>query len=295
MKKKNIYKTLSYIFLVLALMPVIYLIASRIQLHRLNMKSVTTYVKSQYTEEELEELRKKKESYNKKVKESFAPTTEPQHTSENNNNIIGILYIPRISEIIPIYFGTSDEILSKGVGIMEKTSLPGGVGSNSVITGHRGTHNAKLFRYLDKLEMNDSVYIYTNEELLKYKIFNHAVIQPDDGTLLTLEEDKDKITLLTCTPYLINTERLLYFGERTNLSDEENKSILEIIKNGNKQLEKNILDNENTKDFNDAKDNRTLYLILIIVIIFILIILIYIIIKLLLKKKDEELDNLHKD
>ena len=284
-KKTNIYKILSYIFLLLAIIPLIYLVASRIQLHRLNMKSVTTYVEAQYSEEELEKIKRQKEAYNKKVKTDFTPTTEPQHISDNNDTVIGVLYIPRIAEVIPIYFGTSDEILSKGVGIMEKTSLPGGMGSNCVLTGHRGTHNAKLFRYLDKLEMNDPVYIYTNNDLLKYKIFNHAVIQPDDGRLLTLEKDRDKITLLTCTPYLINTERLLYFGERAKLTKSERDDVLDIIKNGNK---KKLKQNSQMKDTNNREYSKIIYILAILVIILLLLLIIYILYKLLRNKDNAD-------
>lgn len=128
---------------------------------------------------------------------------------------IGTIEIPSIDVDLPIYAGTNEEILQKGCGHLEGTSLPiGGKSTHSVITAHRGLPQVKLFRDLDKMEVGD-VFYYTNvKETLAYQVDQILVIEPWNFDPVLVVEGKDYMTLLTCTPYMINSHRLLVRGHR---------------------------------------------------------------------------------
>jgi len=131
------------------------------------------------------------------------------------NGAFGYLEIPKIKEILPIYLGATESNLAKGVAQMESTSIPiGGMGTNSVIAGHRGYYGANMFRYLDQLEVGDRIYIYTYGMTLTYEVTGSEVIHPYQTEKLEIEPDKDQVTLLTCTPYRVSTHRLLIHTRR---------------------------------------------------------------------------------
>ena len=133
------------------------------------------------------------------------------------NGIMGYIEIPKISVNLPIYHGTSEEVLSKGVGHIEATSVPiGGKGTHCVLTGHTGLPSAELFTRLDELKIGDYFYINVLDEVLTYKVNQILTVLPTELDSLQLEEDKDLVTLITCTPYGINTHRLLVRAERTD-------------------------------------------------------------------------------
>lgn len=135
------------------------------------------------------------------------------------NEKIGVLTIPRLHTTFPIYAGTNESVLQKGVGHMEGTSLPiGGIPSHSVLTAHRGLPENKLFTDLDVLERGDVFYVETITGKIAYTVIEIKVIEPTDIAALTIEKDKDLLTLLTCTPYMINSHRLLVTGERTEIN-----------------------------------------------------------------------------
>lgn len=135
----------------------------------------------------------------------------------NIGEIMAYVEIPKIDINIPVYHGTSDDVLNNGLGHIEQTSLPiGGLGTNSVITGHRGLPSAKMFRNLDEMEIGDEFYIHSLDEVLAYKIFDVVIVPPTDIERLRIEKDKDIVTLITCDPYMINTNRLLVRGLRTD-------------------------------------------------------------------------------
>lgn len=128
---------------------------------------------------------------------------------------IGFLEIPKLELNLPIYAGTSDSVLSMGLGHMEGTSLPiGGEGTHSVITGHRGLPKAKLFTDLDKMEKGDIFYIHNLEGVLAYQVDQILVVEPSNFNPVLVEKGKDYTTLLTCTPYMVNSHRLLVRGKR---------------------------------------------------------------------------------
>lgn len=131
------------------------------------------------------------------------------------NEMIGHVEIPRIGQDLPIYAGTTDEVLEKGCGHLEGTSLPiGGKSTQAVITGHRGLPNAKLFRNLDQLVEGDIFYIHNIEATLAYQVDKIQVVDPSDFNPVLVVEGMDYVTLLTCTPYMINSHRLLVRGHR---------------------------------------------------------------------------------
>ncbi len=133
----------------------------------------------------------------------------------NIGEVMAYVEIPKIDIHLPVYHGTGDDVLNNGLGHIEQTSLPvGGLGTNSVITGHRGLPTAKMFRNLDEMEIGDEFYIHSLGEVLAYKVFDVVIIPPTDIERLRIEKDKDIVTLITCDPYMINTNRLLVRGQR---------------------------------------------------------------------------------
>ena len=125
------------------------------------------------------------------------------------------LKIPRIDVDLPVYHGTSDETLLRGLGHLEGTSLPvGGVGTRSVITGHRGLASATMFTELDKVEIGDTFIVEVFREVLVYQVVETKVVAPDETQALLPDPDRDLLTLVTCTPLGINTHRILLTGER---------------------------------------------------------------------------------
>ena len=129
---------------------------------------------------------------------------------------LGYITIPKIDVNLPIYEGTSDDVLVKGVGHLEGSSYPlGGAGTHSVLTGHRGMAEAVLFTDLDKLGEGDRFYLHIMDEVLAYQVDQVKVVEPENTEDLEIIPGGDYCTLVTCTPYAINTHRLLVRGERT--------------------------------------------------------------------------------
>lgn len=138
---------------------------------------------------------------------------------------LGYITIPKIDLELPIYEGTNDDILAKGVGHMEQSSYPlGGESTHSVLTGHRGLPSAVLFTNLDQLEVGDCFYLHILDEVLAYKVDQIKVVEPNESGDLEIIQGEDHCTLVTCTPYSINTHRLLVRGVRTEYTGEEEES-----------------------------------------------------------------------
>lgn len=140
----------------------------------------------------------------------------------DTGEIIGYLSVPVIDVNLPIYSGTTAEILEKGVGYMEETSFPlGGESTHCVLTGHRGLPSAKLFTDMDKVAKGDQFYLHILDEVLAYQVDQIKVVDPEETDDLQIAEGKDYVTLVTCTPYAINTHRLLVRGHRIPYTEEE--------------------------------------------------------------------------
>lgn len=138
-----------------------------------------------------------------------------------NNGIMGYIMIPAINIDLPIYHGTTGAAMEKGAGHMEGTSLPvGGVGTHAVISAHSGMASAKLFTDLDKLKLGDMFFITVCNQKLAYEVDNIAVVEPTDIDLIRIDTQQDYVTLLTCTPYGVNTHRLLVRGHRVEMAEE---------------------------------------------------------------------------
>ncbi len=128
---------------------------------------------------------------------------------------IGFVEIPKINERIAIYAGTTEDVLQKGAGHLEGSSLPvGGESTHTVISAHRGLPNASLFTNLDRLKIGDQFYIHNIAETLAYEVDQILVVEPSDFDPVMVQSGEDYATLLTCTPYMINSHRLLVRGHR---------------------------------------------------------------------------------
>ena len=133
----------------------------------------------------------------------------------NVNGMIGYVRIPKVSVNLPIYHGTSDETLMAGAGHLEGSAFPiGGESTHSVITGHSGLASAKMFSDLESLEKGDEFYFYILNQVIAYKIDQIKVVEPDHVEDLYMVQGQDYSTLITCTPYGINSHRLLVRGVR---------------------------------------------------------------------------------
>lgn len=140
----------------------------------------------------------------------------------NKNGVMGFIDIPKIDVYLPIYHGTSNEVLEKGIGHLENTSFPiGGESTHAVISGHTGLNSAKMFTDLTSMVLDDQFYIDILGDTLAYKVINIEVVEPDDVSSLLIQDGKDLVTLVTCTPYGINSHRLLVTGERTEYTKDE--------------------------------------------------------------------------
>jgi sortase A len=168
-------------------------------------------------------------AYNKALYDTDYPLTEykkvpgyEQALNVTENGMIGYLKIDRISLELPIYHGTSDTVLSKGVGHLEGSSLPvGGESTHSVMSAHRGLPSSKLFTDLDRMEIGDTFQIIILDQTLTYQVDQVKVITPTEVEDLQMVEGADYCTLFTCTPYGINTHRLLVRGVRIETIEEK--------------------------------------------------------------------------
>lgn len=135
----------------------------------------------------------------------------------SGNGVMGYLEIPKINLSIPIYHGTDESVLQVAVGHVAGSSLPvGGESTHCILSGHRGLPTAKLFTNLDKLQKGDTFMLKVLNETLTYEVDQILVTEPGDIKAMEIEEGKDYCTLMTCTPYGVNTHRLLIRGHRVD-------------------------------------------------------------------------------
>ena len=154
---------------------------------------------------------------------------------------IGVIVIPSIDVDLPIYAGTNEEILQKGAGHLEGTSLPiGGESSHTVITAHSGLPSARLFTDLQKVKMGEKFYIENIGGTLAYEVDHIDIIEPSDFQQLLVVPEKDYATLLTCTPIMINTHRLIVRGHSVPYVPEVDDKIME-DKGGNLGIDKRLI------------------------------------------------------
>ena len=133
---------------------------------------------------------------------------------------MGYVHIPKLGVSLPIYHGTEDTVLQVGVGHLEGSSFPiGGKSTHAVLSAHRGLPSARLFTDLDKLETGDTFEITVLNRVLTYEVDNISIVLPEEAEGLLVQQGKDLVTLMTCTPYGINTHRLLVRGRRIATPD----------------------------------------------------------------------------
>lgn len=177
-----------------------------------------------------DELLAAAEDYNRSLltrENGFFLTEEQQAQYESlldisGTGIMGYIEIPSINVSLPIYHGTSDSVLQIAVGHLDWTSLPvGGESTHCVLSGHRGLPSAKLFTNLDQIVEGDTFIIRVLDEVLTYEVDRILIVEPEDVTALQIESGKDLCTLVTCTPYGINSHRLLVRGHRVETEQEE--------------------------------------------------------------------------
>lgn len=139
--------------------------------------------------------------------------------------MMGYIEIPKLSTTIPIYHGTSEAVLQVGIGHLQNTSLPvGGESTHAALSGHRGLPTRSLFTDLDKMEIGDRFYIKILNETLCYTVDQILTVLPSEMEALAIEEGRDYVTLITCTPYGINSHRLLVRGVRTPYDPQQHQA-----------------------------------------------------------------------
>lgn len=150
---------------------------------------------------------------------------DPEYMAALNiagDGVMGIVEIPKIDISLPIYHTTTEEVLEKAAGHLEGSSLPvGGESTHAVITAHRGLPSAALFTDLDRLEEGDHFLLHVLDETLSYEVDQILTVEPDETDALAVEEGEDLVTLITCTPYGVNTHRLMVRGHRVPYVPEE--------------------------------------------------------------------------
>lgn len=159
-----------------------------------------------------------------------ASSTGDLSESYYKEHIIGTIFIPDIQVSLPLYDETNEQLLEKGATVLQGTSYPiGGTNSHSVITGHSGLTDKKLFTDLDQLQKKKSqFYIHIGDEKLAYEVKKITKVKPDETDKLQIQKGKDLVTLLTCTPYGVNSHRLLVTGERIAYPEQAVKAISKV-------------------------------------------------------------------
>lgn len=192
-------------------------------------------VSSDNNSEKLQEMWKAAEEYNKQIKQESVPDafsvrdgqTDPVYESLlnlNGDSMMGYVEIPVIGESIPIYHYTTEESLEKGAGHLFGSSLPvGGPDTHCIISAHRGLPSAKLFTDLNLVKEGDVFYLHVLDRVLAYEVDQIQTVLPEETSSLAITEGEDYVTLVTCTPYAVNTHRILVRGHRTTY--EEAKEI----------------------------------------------------------------------
>lgn len=230
-------KVFTKILLIVGMICLLFPIVSGVIKSYYQSKAISTYNSSVSSRDNkvLEEELGKAENYNTALYNNESATLGSTDLSilqeydkilDIGNGIMGSIDIPKISVNLPIYHGTKEEVLSSGAGHVQGTSIPvGGENTHSVLTAHRGLPSSRLFTRLDELVEGDMFFINIQNNTLAYKVFKIETISPEQVEYLKIEEGKDLVSLVTCTPYGINTHRLVVTGERVPYEKEEYVSI----------------------------------------------------------------------
>ena len=223
MKKNVAYIILALVFLV-GLGVMLYPTISDYVNSKVQSKAIVDYeaALSQMTEKDYTEIFQKADEYNAALRSMDYPFMYYDRLDGymdmlrvDSSGIMGYVGIDKIKVELPIYHGTSDTVLNSAAGHLEGSSLPvGGESTHCVISAHRGLPSAKLFTNLDKLEPGDTFTVTVLDRVLTYEVFQVLIVEPSEVSALYVMDGEDLCTLVTCTPYGINTHRLLVQGRR---------------------------------------------------------------------------------
>lgn len=235
--KRLLYKIITSIIFIAGLLVIIYPFYMDYRNQKKQKEVIVEYKNTigKMTDEEMNELLEEAEKYNEELSKHGESRFYDDNITEGYENIldpsgrgiIGYITIPKIEVELPIYHGTKESILQVAAGHLKGSSFPiGGESTHSVIAGHRGLPTASLFTHIDELEKGDYFEITVLNRTVTYEVDDISVVKPEEIKNLKIEEGQDYTTLLTCTPYGINTHRLLVRGKR--ILDEE--KVHEVIK-----------------------------------------------------------------
>ncbi len=230
-KKKNISNIVLVVVFLIGLAILLYPSLSNYVNSMNQSRAIRDYEKSlaDLSAEDYEKIFEEAEKYNDSLRELVYPLLYcdkingyEETLSVEKGGIMGYISIDKINVELPIYHGTSDSVLNTAVGHLEGTSLPiGGEGTHAVLSAHRGLPSAKLFSNLDRLEKGDTFEITVLDRTLTYEVDQIRIVEPSQTDDLAITPGEDYCTLLTCTPYGINTHRLLVRGTRVeNAADK---------------------------------------------------------------------------
>lgn len=203
--------------------------------HRKQMTVISTYKKSVEETRDAEEAWMEAKDYNAALQKSDGGITRQEVSYEavlnlSGTGIMGVLEIPAINVNLPIYHGTKEEVLAVGAGHVEGTALPvGGKNNRCVLAGHRGLPGSKLFTRLDEMQAGDYFFLNVCGKTLAYQVEEIKVVKPENTEILEAEIGRDLVSLVTCTPYGLNTHRLVVTGKRVPYQKEEKEKILKKI------------------------------------------------------------------
>jgi len=244
-KKKSKLNTVINIFLVLILLAglslLLYPTFSDLWNSTRQSKAISSYAKevAKLTKEDYTKLWEDARAYNAGILERYnlyLPSEEEEATYQellniSENGIMAYIDIPKINIKLPIYHGTSESVLQVAIGHIEWSSLPiGGESTHCIVSGHRGLPSAKLFTDLDEMVVGDQFYIHVLDQTLAYEVDQINIVLPEELENLMIEEGQDYVTLVTCTPYGINTHRMLVRGHRIDYEEPETETESETVK-----------------------------------------------------------------
>lgn len=186
-------------------------------------EAIANYEKmlSEQEEEREERLFSEADEYNQKLASGEWNEEEYLRLLDNGSGMMGYIEIPRINIRDPIYHTVEEQVLQKGIGHIQTTSLPiGGKTTHAALSGHRGLPSSKLFTDLDRVREGDIILISVLTRTLAYEVYEIETVEPDEADSLEIVPGEDLLTLITCTPYAVNTHRLLVHARRTEYKEE---------------------------------------------------------------------------
>lgn len=270
------------IFIIIGMLLTLYPLIGRIVNSKTQTTAILNYQEKvdELSQDEIEKQKQLAKEYNDKLVEADKIKANESNTRNeidylktiNLNNMIGYIKIPKINVNLPIYHSTSANVLETGVGHMENTSLPvGGKNTHAVLTAHSGMVRQEMFDHLEELEEGDKFYIYVLNDKLTYQVDQIKIVEPDDEKYIQIVDGEDYVTLVTCTPYGINTHRILVRGTRIeNELDETDDNLIQ----KNDKIEDNNLENpENIANKNSEKSNIIIFIIIGIILLIIIILI----------------------